>query len=584
MASTIAVYTGLSGMNANARRLDVIGNNIANANTTAFKSSRMMFGTQISRTFSIGSAPNGDVDGGSNPTQVGLGVLIAGTQRDMSGGTITASGDPRDLAIDGKGFFIVDHGGDQRYTRAGTFRQNAQNDLVTIDGDRVQGYGVDQNFNIIPGALTNLNIPVGSMTLAEATKNVHFSGNLKADGDVATRGSSVVLRGTPTAGFGLIPSATVPTTPPNLLEPTSLLREIADPQAPANALFAAGQTIQVRGAEKGQGLMPTSTFSIGAASTVQDLMTFLTQALDLTTSNGPNPDGNTPGVGLDALTGKLTITGNTGTVNDLDMQNTDIRLLDAAGQLVSSPFSVDKAAAAAGESTRTTFVAYDSLGTPVTGDLSMVLESKGAAGTTWRYYVDSPEETGPSRTVATGTVRFDTDGQLMSPAPIPVQIDRAGSGAATPLAFDISFAAGQDVMTALSSTSSAIAATFQDGAPIGTLAGFGVGPDGVITGSFTNGAIRTLGQVAVATFANQEGLIDDGNNNFRVGPDSGAPVITQPGEFGTGQIVSGALEQSNVDLGQEFTDMIVTSTGYSASSRVIRTADELLQQLLVLGR
>ena len=77
MASTTALYTGLSGMLANARRLDVIGNNIANANTTAFKSNRMMFATQFSRTYNPGSAPS-DNDGGSNPTQVGLGVTIAG--------------------------------------------------------------------------------------------------------------------------------------------------------------------------------------------------------------------------------------------------------------------------------------------------------------------------------------------------------------------------------------------------------------------------------------------------------------------------------------------------------------------------
>ena len=139
-------------------------------------------------------------------------------------------------------------------------------------------------------------------------------------------------------------------------------------------------------------------------------------------------------------------------------------------------------------------------------------------------------------------------------------------------------------LTALAAQKSELAATAQDGSPLGTLTAFGVGADGVIIGSFDNGVTRQLGQIALATFTNQEGLIDGGDNLFRSGPNSGNPVITTAGDFGTGGIVSGALELSNVDLGKEFIDMIVTSTGYTASSRVIRTADELLQQLLVLGR
>lgn len=583
MASTSALYTGLSGMNVHARRLDVIGNNIANANTTAFKSSRMMFATQFSRTFSNGSAPSG-VSGGSNPGQVGLGVRIAGTQRDFTGGAISATGDQRDLAIEGRGFFVIERGGQQLYTRAGSFRQNANNDLVTIDGDRVMGYGVDSNFNILPGALRPINIPVGSLTLAEATRNVRFSGNLKADGDAATQGAQVGLGSTATAGFGVIPTATVPPTAPNILEPASLLSELADPSSPAAPMFTVGQRISLNGAEKGNRPVPEASLTIGATTTVQDLMTFLTQALGLNSSTGANPNGPTPGVTLDTLTGRLTITGNTGSVNNLAIDSTDLQLLDSAGVSLGNPFNANRTAEATGESTRTTFIVYDSLGSPISADMTMVLESKGPTGTTWRYYVDSEDDSDASPNVATGTVSFDANGQLSTSGPIGVSIDRAGTGAATPLAFDIEFSEGADNVTSLSSSSSAIAATYQDGSPIGTLSNFGIGSDGVIIGSFTNGIIRTLGQVAVATFANQEGLIDDGANNFRIGPNSGNALIASAGTFGTGQVVGGALELSNVDLGQEFINMILTSTGYSASSRVIRTADELLQQLMVLGR
>jgi len=583
MASMTALFTGLTGLNANARRLDVIGNNIANANTTAYKSSRMMFATQFSRTFSSGSSPSG-VNGGSNPGQVGLGVKISGTQRDFGGGAISATGDQRDLAIEGRGFFVVDRGGQQLFTRAGSFRQNALNELVTIDGDRVMGYGVDSNFNIIPGAIGGLTIPVGATVPPEATRNVSFSGALNTRGEAATQGASITLGGTATAGLSLIPGATVPTSPPNLLEAGSLLREIGDPSAPTNPLFAAGQQIQISGAEKGDRPVPTSSFMIAATSTVQDLMTFIAQALGLNSSTGPNPDGATPGVAINPLTGKLTITGNTGDVNNLALDSTNFTLLDSSGVSLGTPLNAERTAEATGESMRTTFVVYDSLGAALTADLTMVLESKGT-GTTWRYYVDSSEDSDPSPNVATGLVDFDTNGELISPASVPVQIDRVGSGAASPMGFNIRFSDGSNYITASSSGSpSAIAATFQDGAPSGTLSNYGIGPDGTVVGSFTNGRLRILGQVAVATFSNQEGLIDTGSNNFMVGPNSGTAVITEAGLFGTGQIIGGALELSNVDLGQEFINMILTSTGYSASSRIIRTADELLQQLMVLGR
>jgi flagellar hook protein FlgE len=583
MASTTALYTGLSGMQAHSRRLDVIGNNIANANTTAFKSSRLMFADQFYRTYNPGSAPNAE-QGGSNPLQIGLGVTIAGTQRDFNPGSISATGDGRDLAIDGKGFFVVDRSGTQMFTRAGSFRQNAMNDLVTIDGDRVRGFGIDGNFNVIAGPLVDVNIPVGTMKLAEATRSVNFTGNLNADGAVATRGSSVRLGATDSTGLRLIPGATVPPPGGSLIAGNSLLVEVADPSALSTAMFAPGQVIEVRGAEKGHRTLPTERYQVTASSTVADLMAFLSAALGLNAAAGPNPDGEMPGVRLNPATGVLTVVGNTGTVNDLAVESTDIRLLDAGGALVRAPLHATKQVDADGEAVRTTFVVYDSLGTPVTVDLAMVLEGKSNGGTGWRYYLESPDNAGGALAIGTGLIGFDTQGQIQNAAGIPVQLNRAGTGAVSPLGFQLNLVSGADNVTALTSVQSVLAATYQDGAPLGVLSSFGVGADGVITGAFSNGLTRTLGQVALATFANQEGLVDRGNNLFSVGTNSGSPVITTPGSFGTGLIVGGALELSNVDLGQEFINMITTSTGYSASSRVIRTVDELMQQLLVIGR
>ncbi|MFN5957448.1 MAG: flagellar hook-basal body complex protein, partial [Planctomyces sp.] len=184
------MFTGLSGLNANARNLDVIGNNIANVNTTAYKSNRMLFASQFSRNLSLGTEPSENT-GGSNPAQIGLGVTIAGTQRNFNTGSLAATGDQRDLAIEGDGFFVVQRGDQRFFTRAGAFRQNAVNDVVTVTGERLYGYGVDENFSLISGTLVPLNIPVGQMRLAEPTREVRFTGNLNAGGLLPTRSTNI---------------------------------------------------------------------------------------------------------------------------------------------------------------------------------------------------------------------------------------------------------------------------------------------------------------------------------------------------------------------------------------------------------
>jgi flagellar hook protein FlgE len=582
MASTTAMFTALSGMNAHARRLETIGNNIANVNTNAFKSSRTLFATQFSRTFSAGTPPAED-SGGTNPRQIGHGVLVAGTQKDFRLGSITATGDPRDLAIEGNGLFAVQRGVDTLYTRVGSFRQDAQNNLVTIDGDRVMGYTVDNQFNLQTGALAPLNIPVGTMMLAQATQNVLFAGNLNASGQVAGPGAAIRIGAGPQAGFSLVPSATVPPPPGSAIAPGSLLAELADPRQATSPLLAPGQFIELRGAERGERFIPPARFAVTAASTVQDLMAFLSLALGLNTA-ATNSAGPPPGVALNPATGTLEITGNAGAVNDLSIDAADLRVLDSDGQLLRTPFVPERTASAEGESVRTTFVAYDSLGAPVSIDLGLVLESRDSAGTVWRYFADSPVPQGQSSAIGTGTIRFDSMGQLEPPTAVQLQVPRTGTAAADPLPLTLDFAQGGSRLTALSSQESFVASTYQDGAPLGILAAFGVQEDGTILGSFTSGIVRTLGQIPVTSFVNPEGLIDEGGNIYRPGANSGQPVLFTPGEGGTGRLVAGALELSNVDLGQEFINMIMTSTGYSASSRIIRTSDELLQQLLLLGR
>ncbi len=588
MASYTALNTAFSGMNVHARNLDVIGNNIANSNTTAFKSSRMLFEPAFYRTLSLGSEPV-DSHGGTNPTQIGLGAIVAGTQQNFNQGAISQTGDARDLAIDGRGFFPVRRGVDQFYTRNGAFRQDAEGKLVTLDGDRVQGYGIDDNFNIVSGVLGDLDIPVGSLQIAQATRTVRFGGNLDADGVVATRGSLLEFGGTTTTGLRVIGGASVPPPPGSTLAANSLLREIEDPLAAGSGtpLFGVGQSIELRGMEKGGRVVPDAKLDIDAGTTVQNLMDFFSRVLGLRTDAGANPDGGQPGLRVDGPGGKVVLTGNTGASNDVSIDLGDVRLLGTDGKLVRSPFAVNKTQAADGESVRTAFTVYDSLGSPSKIDAAMTLVSRGPAGTVWRYDLDRFElNPATSPRIATGELLFNEFGGLESTEPIAITLDQTAGGAASPQVVQLEFGASESDggVTALADEESELAANYQDGSPIGTLASFGTDEDGVIVGTFTNGLSRNLGQIALATFVNEEGLVDEGDNLFRVGVNSGPASIVVPGELGTGQIASGSLEASNTDLGSEFIKMIQMSTGYSANARVVRTTDELMQQLLTLGR
>jgi len=124
----------------------------------------------------------------------------------------------------------------------------------------------------------------------------------------------------------------------------------------------------------------------------------------------------------------------------------------------------------------------------------------------------------------------------------------------------------------------------QDGRTMGYLENFKIDSSGVITGVFSNGTTRALAQVAIATFANQGGLEKAGDNTFRQSNNSGLANIGPSGVAGKGEIRAGVLEMSNVDMAEQFTDMIVTQRGFQANSRTIQTADQLLQELLSLKR
>lgn len=565
MSLTTSMMTGLTGMNANQIRIDTIGDNVANVNTTAFKSSRATFENQLSLMLSGGAGPSG-ASGGTNPSQIGLGTRLGSIQRNLTGGPVETTGVPTDMAIDGAGFFVVrTPTADQAYTRDGTFKLDANNMLVTGQGFAVQGYGVDENFQILPGALTDLEIPLGALTTARATTRANLDGNLNADGIIATQGSihtsQAFVDGAGTAATD-----------------ATLLTNLYDPASPGTPLFQEGNTITVAHVSKGGRELPEATYTVTATSTLGDFAAFLQNHLGINTDPAV---GGTPGVRISTTNppgaGALVIEGNRGEENTLAMDFSSIRSTNPA---FPSPFNLSQQQSANGESVFTSFIGYDSLGTPIRVDLTMTLESKSNTGSTWRFYASSPNDTDASPVLGTGTVTFDPNGRVTSVENNTVNVTREGTGAISPVAITLDFSN----VTGLTSKVSAMIASTQDGYTSGTLTSFSVGTDGVITGVFSNGLNRTLGQIALATFANPEGLIVGTNNTYLVGPNSGQAMVAAPQTLGSGRVLSGALELSNVDLTREFIGLITATTGFSAAGRIISTSNDLLNELLMIAR
>jgi len=184
-----ALTTSLTGLQAAETSIDVVGNNVANSNTVGFKESDAIFATQFLQTISIGSAPNTN-SGGTNPRQIGLGVKVAQISPNFTQGTIEISSNPLDVAIQGDGFLIVQGlQGEQLYTRNGQLNLNSLNELTTVSGNRVLGYGVNDDFEVVTDSLVPLTIPLGEERVAQSTENARFTGVLNPAVTVATQPS-----------------------------------------------------------------------------------------------------------------------------------------------------------------------------------------------------------------------------------------------------------------------------------------------------------------------------------------------------------------------------------------------------------
>jgi len=248
--------------------------------------------------------------------------------------------------------------------------------------------------------------------------------------------------------------------------------------------------------------------------------------------------------------------------------NTNLDATAGTGTTFSSPITV-----------------YDSLGSSHV----VTVTYTNTSANNWNYSITVPSSditggTGTNTTIATGTMKFDSSGNLTSPAsPITgINLSNLADGAANmSLSWTLTGPGGGGSITQ-QDAASATTTTSQNGYGVGTLTGFSVLSDGTVEGQFSNDQTLALGQVAVASFANDQGLQQSGNNDYQATFSSGAAAIGVAGAGGNGTITGGAVEDSNVSLSTEFANMIVAQQNYDANAKVLTTMDQVSQATIQL--
>lgn len=199
----------------------------------------------------------------------------------------------------------------------------------------------------------------------------------------------------------------------------------------------------------------------------------------------------------------------------------------------------------------------------------------------WAVYAGTSTAGAPLATSAgagNSPLFFDADGNIIAPgAGVSNTVAVPGGAGSNPAQVKLDFSTVSQV-----SSNSNVSEKSQNGFPPGSLSSFNIGQDGTITGTFTNGLTRPLGQVALATFANPEGLSATGSNQWQATANSGLAQVAAPGQNGAGVVSAGFLEQSNVDMGTEFSNLIVTQAGFQANTKIVSTVDQMLQTLIAM--
>lgn len=520
-----SLFSGVSGLRVHQTKMDVIANNIANVNTVGFKSSRVTFNDVFYQRIQGAAGPNAETGrAGTNAMQIGLGAGVASIDNVMTQGAAQRTDNAMDVMIQGNGFFVVSDGSGVYFTRAGNIGKDLQNNLH-INGMQLMGWDVQE----VDGVYEVQKGPVKPISLSgtkeymkpESTTLIDIMGNLNALEDPIVNRTMEFYD-----SVGNLYTADVKFKYHPGIDMTAELAN-GDPRYTSDGIeITDEQTGKVVGYE------PISDHQ----SSYWDFE-FLSndEGLVLVYPDNDRTKPKTVALNVGDLTDDVDLTSGAAALN-----TKGILQFDTNGILQGyAAFSTDPSAAA----------------------------------------VDSPEElkkgTPPRLNIMLAPVNvLDPTATFGEPSGDTITYGSAIDMPIGSISLDFS------KFTQFEGEHTNAKCLYTNGNAPGTLEDISVGPDGRITGRYTNGRTRVLAQIPVAKFANPAGLEKVGNNLYATTPNSGQ--FDGTGEIG--DIMGGVLEMSNVDLSQEFTEMITTQRGFQANSRIISVSDELLQELVNLKR
>lgn len=523
-----SMFSGVSALRNHQIMMDVIGNNIANVNTIGFKSSRAIFQETLNQTLQTATAPTGN-RGGTNPRQVGLGVSLGAIATHHTPGNLQQSGSDTDVAIQGDGYFVIGSGDQRFFTRAGAFGFDENGSLVNItNGMHVYGWHAQNGVVNTNQPIEPLRVPTDQMIAPVATTRIEYSGNLdsRTTGTLAFDGKPMVIsNGTNEVSVSFE------------LTPTGSFNEWH-----WRADVTGGTVLDENGDPVGA--MAFGTIRVGP-----------TGEIIFQSATGPiqiQPDGTNDVIEIDVPTA----------ANGGDFSlvaHPDYDAVDGSG--------INQSTYTAPPAEMATIHVFDSQG--ARHDVIVAFERISLYEWTWKA------EDRLGNPIGDGTLQFSASGLLES---------QTGSIVLTPTGVEpIEIEPDFSSLTQFASATTA-SAVDQNGYPAGELETVNIDTLGRIVGSFSNGLLEVLGQLALATFRNPGGLHKEAGTLFRESPNSGMANIGAAETGNRGSVAPGNLEMSNVDLGMEFTHMIITQRGYQANSRIITTSDEMLQELVNLKR
>lgn len=565
-----SLYSGVAGLKTHQTRMDVIGNNIANVNTTAYKSSSMTFSELMSQTTQKASGANATTGvGGTNAKQIGLGVKAGAINTAITTqGSAQSTGNPFDIMITGDNFFVVSNGSENFFTRDGSFYVDGAGNLaMTSTGYNVMGWGVDETTgNIKQDTVTALRImSAANMTYPpEATTKANISGILdENDKDVTSaNGKTVNLNFFDARGYSYTAKFTFKQSGGDKTNEYSMeLNKILD---------STGAEIDI------------SKLKFGNRSQ-QKMETKVTLNTDAYKWDGKvlkTKDGTTEVANLADIFNQ---DGSLITPADDAAAQKQQKALDAIAKAYGYEGSTDEflnlyITSTANKDKQLTI--QDLLGNMMAGKRTDVLPADGSAITMEGRYFEGTtvvfnKDTGKLESVGGSTTNLNVNAAFS-----------ALGGNFSDVTIDLSECTNYD-----NKGTSTIGATSGDldglgtGRRLGDMIGVSIQKDGMIYASYDNGMTKLLGQIATAAFANASGLEKEGDNLYSATLNSGEfDGIGVDITAGGGYMSTGQLEMSNVDLSSEFTEMITTQRGFQANSRIITVSDTLLEELTNLKR